>query len=223
MLADLSSQREIRKLAQDFLATQRPLHILLNNAGVVMARREETVDGLETTFAVNHLAYFLLTQLLLERIRSSAPARIVNVASDAYGFARGGLDFDDLQNRRRYFLMSAYAKSKLANILFTRELARRLEGSGVTANCVHPGFVGSGFAKNNGRIASFAMRILRPFARSPEKGAETPIYLCASPLVERVSGGYFFDLEQRPLKPHAENDHDASRLWSASENLTGLV
>jgi NAD(P)-dependent dehydrogenase (short-subunit alcohol dehydrogenase family) len=190
LLADLSSQAEIRRLAADFLASGWPLHVLLNNAGVINLRREESGDGIETTFAVNHLAYFLLTRLLLERLKESAPARVVNVASDAHRGA-GRLDFDDLESRRGYSAMRVYGRSKLANILFTRELARRLEGTGVTANAIHPGFVGSNFAKNNGLLGIAAMTLLRPFARSTEKGAETAVYLCASPEVEDVTGEYF--------------------------------
>jgi len=221
-LADLSSQAEIRQLVKDFLATGHPLHVLLNNAGLINRRREESVDGIEMTFAVNHLAYFLLTELLLERLQSSAPARIVNMASDAHEQAGGRLDFDDLESRRRYGFMRVYGKSKLANILFTRELARRLEGSGVTANCMHPGFVGTNFARNNGLIASAGMLLLRPFIRSPEKGAETAIQLCSSPEVGGAGGEYFHD--RRALRPRdfAENDEDARRLWQVSERMTGL-
>lgn len=222
LLADLSSQAEIRRLAAEYLASGRPLHVLLNNAGVVMLRREETVDGFERTFAVNHLAYFLLTVLLLDRLRSSVPARIVNVASDAHHYAGGGLDFDDLQSTKRYGSMRAYGRSKGANILFTRELARRLAGTGVTANCLHPGFVGSNFATNNGWFAQAVMRIARPVARTPEKGAETAVYLCASPDVATVSGQYFFDSQPRWPKQYAQDDATARRLWDVSERLTGL-
>jgi len=223
VLADLSSQAEIRQLAKDFLAGGRPLHVLLNNAGVVNLRREESVDGIEATFAVNHLAYFLLTELLLERLKQNAPARIVSVASDAHAQSGGRLDFDDLESRKRYSTMRVYGKSKLANILFTRELARRLEGTGVTANCLHPGFVGSNFARNNGAIASLAMTLLRPFARSPEKGAESAVYLCSSAEVDNVSGEYFFNCKARPPKEFARNHEDARRLWEVSERMSGLV
>jgi NAD(P)-dependent dehydrogenase (short-subunit alcohol dehydrogenase family) len=223
MLADLSSQTEIRRLASDFLATGRPLHVLLNNAGVIMLRREETTDGIETTFAVNHLAYFLLTVLLLDRLKASAPARVVSVASDAHHWAGGALDFNDLDSRNGYSAMRVYGRSKLANILFTRELARRLAGTGVTANCLHPGFVGSNFATNNGWLARIVMTVARPAARSPEKGAETAIYLCASPQVEGVTGQYFFDRKPRWPKSYGQSDTDARRLWDVSERLTGAT
>jgi NAD(P)-dependent dehydrogenase (short-subunit alcohol dehydrogenase family) len=222
LLADLSSQSEIRRLAADFLASGRPLHVLLNNAGVINLRREESGDGIETTFAVNHLAYFLLTTLLLERLKEGAPARVVNVASDAHRGA-GRLDFDDLESQRSYSPMRVYGRSKLANILFTRELARRLEGTGVTANSMHPGFVGSNFAKNNGLLGVAAMTLLRPFARSPEKGAETAVYLCSSPKVEGVTGEYFQDCKPHRPRPFALDDEDAHRLWEVSERMTGLA
>lgn len=223
MLADLSSQKDIRELANAFLATRKPLHVLLNNAGVIMLRREETVDGIETTFAVNHLAHFLLTVLLLDRLKASAPARVVNVASDAHHYARGGLDFADLGSAKGYSVMSVYGRSKLANILFTRELGRRLAGSRVTANCLHPGFVSSGFATNNGWYAKVAMTLLRPFARSSEKGAETAVYLCTSRDVERVTGQYFYDRKPKEPKSYARSDQAARRLWEVSEQLTGVA
>jgi NAD(P)-dependent dehydrogenase (short-subunit alcohol dehydrogenase family) len=223
LLADLSSQRDIRRLANEYLATGRPLHILLNNAGVMMLRREETVDGLERTFALNHLGYFLLTVLLLDRLKASAPARVVSVASDAHHYAGGGLDFDDLNGEKRFSAWRAYGRSKGANILFTRELARRLDGTGVTANCLHPGFVGSNFATNNGWYARLSMWLLRPFARSPEKGAETAIYLCTSPDVDGVTGGYFFDRKPKWPKSYAQSDENARRLWEASEQMTALT
>jgi len=223
LLADLSSQAQIRQLAKDFQATGLPLHVLLNNAGVIQLSRQETQDGIETTFAVNHLAYFLLTALLLDPLKENAPARIVNVASEAHAGAGGRLDVTDLESRRDYSVMRVYGKSKLANILFTRELARRLAGTGVTANCLHPGFVGSGFGRNNGRLASLAMTLLRPFARSPEKGAETAVYLCSSPEVENQSGGYYFNCKPKQPRPFACNEQDDRRLWEISEEMTGLA
>ncbi len=223
LIGDLASQQDIRRVAAEFLKTGQPLHLLFNNAGVVMLKREETIDGLETTFAVNHLGYFLLTNLLLDRIRESAPARIVCTASGAHAYSGGRLDFDDLQSSKSYSSMKVYAKSKLANILFTRELAKRLDGSGVTVNCFHPGLVGSNLAVNNGLLAKLLILALRPVARSNEKGAETGIYLCLSPEVEGQSGLYFYDKKAKWPKSYAQNDEDAARLWSESEKLTGMA
>lgn len=223
LIGDLASQQDIRRIAAEFLATDQPLHLLFNNAGVVMLKREETVDGLETTFAVNHLGYFLLTNLLLDRIRESAPARIVCTASGAHAYSGGRLDFEDLQSSKSYSSMKVYAKSKLANILFTRELAKRLDGSGVTVNCFHPGLVGSNLAVNNGFLAKLLILALRPVARSNEKGAETGVHLCLSPEVEGQSGLYFYDKKTKWPKSYAQNDEDAARLWGESEKLTGLV
>jgi NAD(P)-dependent dehydrogenase (short-subunit alcohol dehydrogenase family) len=219
LLGDLSSQAEIRRVAAEFLATGHPLHVLLNNAGVVHLHHELTGDGIETVFAVNHLAYYLLTLLLLDRLRESAPSRIVNVASDAHKF--GKLDFDDLGGERKYRWTQSYGQSKLANILFTRELARRLEGSGVTVNCLHPGAVATGLGKNNGRWAQALIRALGVFFRSPDRGAETSIFLASSPQVEGVSGKYFSDCKERRPSAAALNDEDARRLWNVSAELTG--
>lgn len=223
LVGDLAVQADIRRVAAEFLASGRPLHVLFNNAGIVMLNREETGDGFETTFAVNHLGYFLLTNLLLDRLRESAPARIVCTASGAHAYSGGRLDFDDLQSRKGYSWMRVYARSKLANILFTRELARRLEGSGVTVNCFHPGFVGSNLALNNGALAKLVIGALRPFARSNDKGAETGVYLCTSPEVEGVSGRYFYDKKATWPKSYAQNDDDAARLWEVSAAMTGLA
>jgi NAD(P)-dependent dehydrogenase (short-subunit alcohol dehydrogenase family) len=219
LLADLSSQAEVRRVAADFLASDRPLHVLINNAGVVNLQRTVTVDGIESTFAVNHLAYFLLTELLLDRLRRSAPARIVNVASDAHKF--GALDFDDLGNERRYRAMRVYGQSKLANILFTNELAQRLEGSGVTANSLHPGAVATGLGKNNGAWARALIALLRPFFRTPDNGAATSVYLASSPEVEGVSGKYFANCRQHRPSRAAQDPDAARRLWDISERLVG--
>ncbi len=219
---DLSSQSEIHRAADEFLASGRPLHVLLNNAGVFNLWTEDTVDGIEATFALNHLGYFLWTWLLLDRIRESAPARIVSTASSAHAWAGGRFDFDDVEARRAWNPGYRYASSKLANILFTRELARRLEGTGVTANCFCPGFVGSGFARNNGLLADLSMRLIAPFARTPEQGAETAIHLCASKEVEGTTGKFFMDSKEVWPKRWAQNDDDAARLWSVSERMTGV-
>src|SRR5688572_9907393 len=186
MLADLSSEQEVRRLADEFKSKYSQLHVLLNNAGGFFMQRQLSVDGIEMTFALNHLAYFLLTNLLLDTIKASAPARIINVSSDAH--ASGKIEFDNLQGERNYS-PRAYDNSKLANILFTMELARRLEGTGVTVNALHPGFVATGFAKNNGKVFAALISIFTPLvARSPAKGAETSIYLASSPSVEALRG-----------------------------------
>jgi NAD(P)-dependent dehydrogenase (short-subunit alcohol dehydrogenase family) len=220
LLADLGVQREIRRLADEFLATDRPLHVLVNNAGIVNLQRTVTADGIETTFAVNHLGYFLLTNLLLERLCRSAPARIVNVASDAHKF--GALDFDDLGNQRRYRAMRVYGQSKLANILFTAELARRCAGSGVTANSLHPGAVATGLGTNNGAWARRLIALLRPFFRTPENGAATSVYLASSPAVEGVSGKYFANCREKRPSRAAQDAAAARRLWEVSARLTGV-
>jgi NAD(P)-dependent dehydrogenase (short-subunit alcohol dehydrogenase family) len=220
MLADLSIQQSISELAAGFLHRGEPLHVLMNNAGVFNLKREVTADGIETVFAVNHLSYFMLTLLLLDRIKQSAPARIVNVASGAH--SRGTIDFDDLGGERRYRSMRIYGQSKLANILFTYELARRLEGSGVTANCAHPGAVATGLGANNGALAKLLLPLIGLFMRSPENGAATQIYLASSTGVAGISGQYFVDC--KPAKSSAESYDTAvaRRLWEVSARMTGV-
>jgi len=220
MLADLSAQQSIRQLAHDFLATNRPLHVLVNNAGVVNLRRELTADGIERVFAVNHLAYFLLTHLLLDRLTASAPARIVNVASDAHRW--GAIDFDDLGGQRRYRTMRIYGQSKLANILFTYELSRRLANGKVTVNCLHPGAVATGLGRNNGAWAKALITLLRPFFRTPQDGAATSIYLAASPAVEGTSGKYFSNCKEARSSAASYDVETARRLWTLSAQLTGV-
>jgi NAD(P)-dependent dehydrogenase (short-subunit alcohol dehydrogenase family) len=221
VLADLSSQAEIRRLAQDLLIRYPQVHVLINNAGVINVQRSTTVDGIETVFAVNHLAYFLLTHLLLERMKASTSARIINVASNAHTW--GSLDFNDLQNERHYRVMKVYGQSKLCNILFTRELAQRIAGSGVTANCMHPGGVATGLGRQNGWWAVLIAKALRPFFRTPEQGADTVIYLATSPTVEAVNGKYFYDRREIQPSRDAQDGGAASRLWQISAELTGLV
>jgi NAD(P)-dependent dehydrogenase (short-subunit alcohol dehydrogenase family) len=221
MVADLSSQQSVRQLADAFLKTGQPLHVLVNNAGVVNTKRRLTVDGIETVLAVNHLAYFLLTHLLLDRLKASAPARIVNVASHAHRF--GTMNFDDIEGARQYRPMRIYGQSKLANILFTYELARRLEGTRVTVNCLHPGAVATGLAKNNGAWAKVLTAMLRPFFRTPESGAATSIYLASSAEVEGVTGKYFVDCKEARSSKDSYDDSAARRLWNISLQMTGLV
>jgi NAD(P)-dependent dehydrogenase (short-subunit alcohol dehydrogenase family) len=219
-LADLSVQEEVRRLAERLLERYPRIDVLVNNAGIVSLRRELTADGLETMFAVNHLGYFLLTQRLLGRLRASAPARIVNVASDAHRF--GALDFADLQSERSYRSMRVYGRSKTANILFTRELARRLEGTGVTVNCMHPGAVATRLAHQNGPVLALLARALSIFLRTPARGAETAVWLAVAPELAGVSGRYFADRREREPAPHARDDAAATRLFEESAKLTGL-
>jgi len=219
--ADLSSQTSIRQAA-DRIGNRHPqLHVLINNAGVFTRRRSVTVDGLETQFAVNHLAYFLLTNLLLDRLRAGAPSRIVNVSSGAHAGAR--IDFADLQGERSYNGGEAYAQSKLANLLFTYELARRLQGSGVTVNSLHPGVIATKLLAAYMGVPAGGGTLTRAFGARPEKGAETILYLAASEEVEGVSGKYY--VNQKPVSSSRESYDEATarRLWEVSERLTGLA
>jgi len=217
MIADLSSQASIRALAATYLEKYDRLDVLINNAGVLFMERSESVDGLEMTFALNHMGYFLLTDLLLDRIKASAPARIVNVSSMAH--SRGAINFDDLQAEQKFGGMDVYSSSKLANILFTTELARRLNGTGVTANSLHPGFVRSNFGDNNGRLMKIVMPIAKLFAINTDKGAETSIYLASSPEVEGVTGKYFVKKKAVTPSEAAQETAVAERLWQVSEAL----
>src|SRR6266545_6339542 len=221
LLADLSSQQDIRHLAIEFKSKYSQLHVLLNNAGAVFMKRQLSVEGIEMTFAVNHLASFLLTDLLLDTIKASAPARIINVSSDVH--ASGKIEFDNLQGERAYS-PKAYDNSKLANILFTMELAHHLEGTGVTVNALYPGFVATGFAKNNGRVIAALVSIFAPLvARSPAKGAETSIYLASSPSVEGMTGKYFYDSHVIPAAPQATDMVVARQLWDVSAKMVHLA
>ncbi len=220
LCADLGSQKQIRAAATEFLATGKPLHVLINNAGLGNTKRLMTVDGIEMVFAVNHLAYFLLTILLLDRIRESAPARIVNVASEAHRF--GSINFDDLGSERRYRVFGAYSQSKLANILFSYELARRLAGSGVTVNCLHPGGIASGLWTNNGPLAQFIMKAGRLLLKTPEQGARTTIYLASSREVEGVTGRYYSNCREKTSNRQSYDQNIARRLWNVSAQMTGI-
>jgi len=221
LVGDLGMQRDIRRIADQFLASGRPLHVLYNNAGVFHLSRSTTAEGFETTFAVNHLGYFLLTQLLLEPLRDARAGRVVCTASDGYKLG-GRLDFDDLQSQKKYSAFGVYCRTKLANVLFTQELARREAHHGVVTHSFHPGFVGSSLAKNNGWFARAVTTLISPLARSPEKGAETGVYLCTAPEVRDDNGLYYLDMKPRPLAAVARHPGDAARLWEASLELTGL-
>lgn len=218
LLGDLSSLADVRRVAAEFRAAHDRLHLLVNNAGAIFTAREETVDGFERTFALNHLAYFLLTHELRDLLTQSAPARVVSVSSGAHNFARQGMSWDDLQFTR-YSSMGAYGQSKLANILFTTELARRFEGTGVTANCLHPGAVSTGFGRNDGRLMNLAIRAAQLFMLTPEQGADTIVYLATSPEVEGVTGKYFYKRREKRTSKHARDGEAAARLWQLSAEL----
>lgn len=230
--ADLSRLSEMKRMALEIAGAEPHIDVLINNAGALFASRQVTQDGLERTFALNHLAYFVLTLGLRERLMASAPARIVNTASDAHEAAT--LDFDDLQSAKAYrssFWESlryggpgfkVYGRSKLCNILFTREPARRLQGTGVTANCLHPGFVATRFGDQSGGLISFGVRVAKRFALSPQRGAETLVYLASSPEVASLTGKYFYKC--RPVTPskEAQDDMVARRLWLETARIAGL-
>jgi retinol dehydrogenase 12 len=217
LVADLSLQSEVRRLAKLVRERYRRLDILINNAGAIFTRREETAEGREKTLALNHLGYFLLTLELLDLLKASAPARVVNVASEAHRGMR--LDFEDLENRKNYSGLRVYGESKLMNVLFTNELARRLEGTGVTVNALHPGVVATGFGRNTPGLFKSLVRLAAPFMRTPEKGAQTLVYLATSADVEGVSGKYFKDSKQSLSSPAARNPESSRKLWEASERL----
>lgn len=220
MAADLSSLASIRACAAEFKSTHNRLDVLVNNAGIFMPERQVTVDGLERTFATNHLAYFLFTNLVLDVLKASAPARIVSVASEAERW--GKIDFDDLQCENRYRGIKAYSQSKLANIIFTYELARRLAGTGVAANCLHPGGVNTGWARNAKGLFKMAMGMFSRFMLTPEQGAQTSIYLATSPEAKGITGTYFIKCEPAKSIASSYDPAIAARLWEVSEKLTGL-
>jgi NAD(P)-dependent dehydrogenase (short-subunit alcohol dehydrogenase family) len=217
-MADLSLLADMKRVGGE-LAREPQIDVLVNNAGALFNKRQETVDGLEMTFALNHMAYFVITNLLLGKLK--AGARIVTVASNAHRGAK--LDFDDLQSRRNYVGFPVYSRSKLCNILFNRELARRISGSGVTANALHPGFVATRFGDNSGGLMRTVLKVAKPIgAISPEEGAQTIIYLASSPAVEDVSGVYFYECKPATPTAEARNDEDAKRLWEISAKIARL-
>ncbi|MEJ7871019.1 MAG: SDR family oxidoreductase [Rubrobacteraceae bacterium] len=220
ILADLAVQAEVRRLAEEFRERYDRLDVLVNNAGLVISERTETPDGMEAQFAINHLAPFLLTNLLLDLLESSTPSRIVTVSSEGHRW--GKVDLDDLQSRKRYRGFPVYGMTKLANIMFTYELAERLSGTGVTANCLHPGGVSTNFGSNNSGVLTLLFRAFKPFMRTPEQGADTVIYLASSPDVEGMTGKYLADRKIKVASNAAYDEGLQKRLWEKSEELTGL-
>lgn len=222
LLADLSSQASIRKLADDFKTKYAHLDVLINNAGGVFDKRKTTVDGLEYTFAFNHLGYFLLTNLLLDLLKASTPSRIINVSSSAEGL--GKIDFSDLQSEKKYSGFPVYSSSKLANVMFTYELAKRLQGTGVTVNVLHPGRVKTGFGDNSQtalmRLLIAALKNLG--ALTPEQGADTVVYLATSSEVEGVTGKFFDKRKEKKTNPLSYDDNANKRLWEESAKLVKL-
>ncbi|MGA9796023.1 MAG: SDR family oxidoreductase [Rhizomicrobium sp.] len=216
--ADLSLLCEQKRVAEQIAASEPEIDVLINNAGALFNTREVTADGLEKTFALNHMSYFTVTNVLLPKLK--AGARIVSTASDAHKAAK--LNFDDLQSQNGYFGFSAYGKSKLCNILFTRELAKRLVGSGITANCLHPGFVGTRFGDQSGGFLPGLIKFAKNFALTPEQGAQTIIYLASSPDVEGKSGGYYVKSRLATPSREAQKDADAKRLWDISAKISGV-
>ncbi len=218
--ADLTRLSEMKRVAHEIADSEPEIDVLANNAGALFNSRTVTEDGLEKTFALNHMSYFVLTNILLPRLKATPGARIVSTASGAHRGAK--LDFDDLQSVKNYSGLSVYGRSKLMNILFTRELARRLAGTGVTANCLHPGFVATRFGDESGGIVSLAARAAKNFALTPEQGAETIIYLASSDDVEGKTGGYYYKCKPDTPTREAQNDDDAKRLWEISVKISGV-
>jgi NAD(P)-dependent dehydrogenase (short-subunit alcohol dehydrogenase family) len=216
-LADLSSIAETRQVGAGITASEPRIDVLINNAGALFSNRRVTPEGVELTFALNHMSYFVLTEALRERLIASAPARIVSTSSTAHQGAK--LDFNDLQSANGYGGLKVYGRSKLANILFTRELARRLAGTSVTANCLHPGVVKTRFGESSGGFAGLLIPFLRPFFISPEAGADTIVYLASSPDVVGMTGGYFAKRTLTEPSAAARDDAAAKRLWIESEKL----
>lgn len=220
MIGDMSSQDSVRKLAREFQKTHQELELLINNAGVYLTKRVTTTEGLEATLATNLLGPFLLTNLLLGVLKASAPSRIVNVSSDAHKGVR--MNFDDLQSEKKFSSWQAYGQSKLGMILFTRELSKRLFGTGVTVNSVHPGVVRTHFAKNNGGLVALGFRIIGVFFISPSTSAKRVLYVATSPDLNNVSGKYFSKMREEKSSRESYDNVVAERLWQISEQLTGL-
>ncbi len=224
IIADLSSLKQIKQAAEDFKSLDVSLDVLLNNAGIMNTERKITEDGFEEVFAVNHLAYFSLTCLLLDKILTGQTKRVINVSSDAHRFVKS-VNFEDLHSEKEYKMFKVYGQSKLANILFTKKLATLYKDKGLTTNCLHPGFVSTsiGSQNKNSPFLVWLIQFASPiFAKKSEKGAETSVYLCSSEEVANVTGEYFIDCKRAPITKGAQSLEDADRLWNISSELTGL-
>src|ERR1700730_18467120 len=220
--ADMSSQAEVRRVAADVLNAYPRLDVLINNVGGFWAHRHPTTDGLERTFALNHLAPFLLTNLLLDRLKASAPARVVTVSSGAQSMGR--IDFDDLRGVRNYSGQRDYKQAKIANVIFTIELPRRLDGTGITANAVHPGVVRTNFgAEDQAWFFALISRVVRPLLKTPAQGAQTPIYMASSPDVEGITGQFFANRKPKIANKAASDREMTARLWRVSADLVGMT
>lgn len=223
IVMDMSDLASVKAAAQTFLALEQPLDVLLNNAGVVNTNRKESADGFEETLAVNHFAPFVLTGMLLPALQMAENARIVNVASDAHSFVKS-MHFDDMHAEKSFKTFREYGRSKLANILFTRTLAAKLDGQDITVNCLHPGAVATSLGTQNGGFFSTLLpKLLKPFFRTPEQGAETSLHLCCSPDVAKITGQYFAKSKQIKAKPWGRDDTAALRLWEYTEKATGFT
>jgi len=220
ILADLSSMKSVSGLASTFLGEYPKLHVLINNAGTYLPKRITTADGYEAVFATNHLGHFLLTSLLLDLLKSSAPSRIINVTSDAHRGAE--IDFDDLMQEKKYSAFKAYHQSKLANVLFTYQLSKLLEGTGVTVNCLHPGVVRTGFGKDMGGLFSISVKLAGPFMMRPAKAAQALVYMASAPELEKVTGKHFAKGKEKESSKESHDVEAAKRLWQVSEGLTQL-
>ena len=216
--ADLSKIDAVKQVAREIAAAEPRIDVLINNAGAMFYDRQETVDGLERTFATNHMAYFLMTLGLRQSLQAAAPARVVNTSSEAH--RRSSLDFNDLQCQSNYRAFTAYGRSKLCNILFTRELARQWAGTGITANCLHPGFVNTRFGDGGHGALSVGLNVAKKFALTPEQGAKTIIYLASAPEAANVSGEYFIKCARATPNPPAQDDNAARRLWEISTEIS---
>ncbi|MGB6153034.1 MAG: SDR family oxidoreductase [Pricia sp.] len=222
LVGDLSSLDDVRRVAEEFKRLNKPLDILLNNAGVFNFKRKRSIDGFEEMFAVNHLAHFLLTHLLLDNLKEGTASRIVNVASGAHSLVKG-INFEDLNFRRGFKALKVYSHSKLANLLFTYELAKRLKDSRVTVNAVDPGEVSTGLGRQNGWFSKILFWIMKPFLQSPQKGARTSIYVCTSLNIAGISGKYFRDCKEKEPKTWAKDGEAAKKLWNMSLEMVNVV